>query len=402
MRRSLYAIAAAVLCSTAANAQQVYDDSTRVYYGSPVVVTGTREEMSRDYVPASISIVTSQELKSAGQVSLLDALSERVPGLFVAQRGIIGYGINGQAGTVSLRGLGGSPNTQVLVLIDGVPQFMGLFGHPLPDSYMAEDAERVEVVRGPASVLYGTNAMGGVINIITKKNRESGTLLKAAATYGSYNTQEYNLGIGYKAGGLDVLISGGHDQTDGHRPSSSFNTDNGYFNAGYVVNENLQIRLNGNINKFKTYDPGTVFSPLSDNWVSVLRTTGSVSINDNFVRFDGSLRLFYNYGEHKVYDGFHSLDRNVGVMLYQNFRPFDGSALTVGADYQHYGGSAVNSIDGLNYGRHYVDELGIYALVEQLFFDRLMLNAGARIEHSGVYGDELVPQLGADGLSQSP
>jgi outer membrane receptor for ferrienterochelin and colicin len=58
------------------------------------------------------------------------------------------------------------------MLIDGHPQFMGIMGHPLPDSYVASDAERVEVIRGPASILYGTNAMGGVINIITKSRQK--------------------------------------------------------------------------------------------------------------------------------------------------------------------------------------------------------------------------------------
>ncbi len=350
--------------------------------------------MSRNFVPASISVVTSKELKSSGQISLLDALSERVPDLFVAQRGVIGYGINSQAGTVTIRGLGGSPNTQVLVLIDGVPQFMGLFGHPLPDSYLSEDAERVEVIRGPASVLYGTNAMGGVINIITKKNRDDGTLLKAGATYGSFNTQEYSGGVGYRIGNLDILLSGDHDQTDGHRPNSRFNTSNGYLNAGYEVNDNFTLRVNGSINKFKTYDPGTIYSPLSNNWVDVLRSTSSISLNNNFTRFDGSLKLFYSYGDHSVYDGFHSLDRNVGAMLYQNFHPFEGSVLTLGTDYQHYGGNAVNDIADLNYGKHYVDEFGVYALVEQMFFNQVMLNTGARIEHSGVYGYEFVPQAG--------
>ena len=84
---------------------------------------------------------------------------------------------SGAAGGISIRGIGGSPNTQMLVLIDGHPQFMGLMGHPLPDAYVASDVERVEVVRGPASILYGTNAMGGVINIITRavyKRQEQG------------------------------------------------------------------------------------------------------------------------------------------------------------------------------------------------------------------------------------
>ncbi len=369
-------------------------DSAKVYYGRPVVVTGTQVEMSERYVPASISVVTSKELRSSGQISLLDALSQQVPGLFVARRGVIGYGINSQAGTITIRGLGGSPNTQVLVMIDGVPQFMGLFGHPLPDSYLSEDAERVEVIRGPASVLYGTNAMGGVINVITTKNRDTGTTLRAGASYGSFNTQEYNAGAGYGTGKLNILLSGDHDQTDGHRPNSGFNTNDGYLDAGYDMDDNFSLRLNGSINKFKTYDPGTIYSPLTNNWVDVLRSTGSISLDDRFSQFDGSLKLFYSYGDHRVYDGFHSLDRNLGAVLYQNFHPFEGSIFTAGAEYQYYGGSAVNNITGLNYGRHYVNEFGVYALVEQMFFSQIMLNAGVRVEHSTVYDNEFIPQAG--------
>ncbi|MCL5021024.1 MAG: TonB-dependent receptor [Bacteroidetes bacterium] len=394
MKKNYYAFAALTFYLSSAVAQVSNIDSNRVYYSRPVVVTGTRAEMSERFVPASISVITSKELKSSGQISLLDALSRQVPGLFVAQRGVIGYGINSQAGTITIRGLGGSPNTQVLVMIDGVPQFMGLFGHPLPDSYLSEDAEKIEAIRGPAGVLYGTNAMGGVINIITKKNTNNGTTVRVGASYGSFNTQEYNAGAGFGTGKLNILLSGDHDQTDGHRPNSTFNTNDGYLNAGYDINDNLSIRLNESINKFKTYDPGTIYSPFTNNWVDVLRSTSSLSLNDNFTQLDGSLKLFYSYGDHTVYDGFHSLDRNLGAVLYQNFHPLRGSIFTVGADYQHYGGSAVNNIIEFNYGMHYVNEFGAYLLVEQMFFNQIMLNAGARLEHSSVCGDELVPQAG--------
>ena len=394
MNEAVHSSWAFVLSFLTAFAQGSNSDSTKTYYGKPVVVTGTREAMSERLVPATISIVTEKDLKSTGQISLLDALSRRVPDLFVAQRGVIGYGINNQAGTITIRGLGGSPNTQVLVMIDGIPQFMGLFGHPLPDSYMSEDAERVEVVRGPASVLYGTNAMGGVINIITKKNNHTGTSLKAGMTFGSYDTQEYSAGAGFGMGKLKILISGDHDQTAGHRPNSSFNSNDGYLNAGYKIDDNFGLILNAVINRFNTYDPGTVYSPLANNWMNVLRSTSGISLNDEFSRFDGSLKLYYSYGDHSVYDGFYSLDRSVGAILYQNYHPSEGSVLTIGGDYRYFGGSAANDITMSNYGKHYENESGVYALVEQLLWSQVMLNAGARLEHSNVYGDELVPQTG--------
>ncbi len=137
-----------------------------------VVVTGTRVEVARKNVPLTISVISEDEIRQSSETALLPVLSERVPGVFVTERGVTGFGVaDGAAGNITVRGVGGSPNTQVLVLIDGSPQFMGIFGHPLPDAYVASDVERIEVIRGPASILYGTSAMGGVVNIITKKQK---------------------------------------------------------------------------------------------------------------------------------------------------------------------------------------------------------------------------------------
>ncbi len=100
---------------------------------------------------------------------------------------------------------GGSPNTQVLVLIDGHPQFMGIMGHPLPDAYVASDAEKIEIIRGPASILYGSNAMGGVINIITRKQKEDGLNANARLMYGSSNARKYMANAGFKKNKLNIF-----------------------------------------------------------------------------------------------------------------------------------------------------------------------------------------------------
>ena len=85
----------------------------------------------------------------------------------------MGYGVSdGAAGSMNLRGIGGAAG--MLILIDGHPQYMGLMGHPIADAYQSMLAERVEVLRGPASVLYGSNAMGGVVNIVTRKIQQDG------------------------------------------------------------------------------------------------------------------------------------------------------------------------------------------------------------------------------------
>ncbi|MDR2627385.1 MAG: TonB-dependent receptor plug domain-containing protein, partial [Dysgonamonadaceae bacterium] len=157
-----------------------------------VVVTGARAEVNRNNVPMTISVVNREEIEQSGESALLPALSGQVPSLFITERGITGFGVStGGTGGISLRGVGGSPTTEVLVLIDGHPQYMGVMGHHLPDAYVASDVERVEVIRGPASILYGSNAMGGVINIITRKQNKEGWNLNGRLMSGSYNTWKY-------------------------------------------------------------------------------------------------------------------------------------------------------------------------------------------------------------------
>ena len=137
-----------------------------------VVVTGSPVKVNRNSIPMAVSVIGREQLEESGASALLPVLNGKVPGLFVTERGVTGFGVAaGSAGQISIRGVGGSPTTGVLMLIDGHPQFMGIMGHPLPDAYVASDAERVEVIRGPASILYGSNAMGGVVNIITKKDQ---------------------------------------------------------------------------------------------------------------------------------------------------------------------------------------------------------------------------------------
>ena len=140
-----------------------------------VVVTGTRNEVDIRHLPMTVTVIGQQKLIEQNHQSILPAVMQQVPGLFVTSRAVMGYGVSGGgSGAINIRGIGGSPNTDVLVLIDGHPQYQGIFGHPISDSYQTMMTERVEVLRGPASVLYGSNAMGGVISIVTRSMKYSG------------------------------------------------------------------------------------------------------------------------------------------------------------------------------------------------------------------------------------
>ena len=160
-----------------------------------VVVSANKIHVNRNSVPLSISVIEREEIEASSESALLPVLSERVPGLFVTEKGITGFGVSeGAAGTVNIRGVG--QGNKVLMLFDGQPQWAGIFGHSLPDTYVASDVERVEVIRGPGALLYGSNAMGGVVNIITRQlEPDSGTIeIGETVVYGYYKQD----GISFK------------------------------------------------------------------------------------------------------------------------------------------------------------------------------------------------------------
>ena len=365
-----------------------------------VVVTGTHVKVSRNSVPMAVSVVNRAQIEESDESAILPILNGRVPGLFVTERGVTGFGVaQGSAGQISIRGIGGNPTTGVLMLIDGHPQYMGIFGHPLPDSYVASDVERVEVIRGPASVLYGSNAMGGVINIITKKQTNDGVHGNARLSYGSYNTQKYMGSVGFKKNKFSAFVSANHDQTDGHREHSDFKIDNGYIKLGYNFNEHFHASTDFSLAKFDTSDPGAdTLNAKPGNKIDILRGYGAFTLKNEFEKASGAVKLFYNFGEHEITDGFHSTDHNYGVNLYESFHLFDGNSITVGVDYMNYGGLAENvkamAGNGIVFADTTVSEFGTYVFMQHTFAEKLTLNAGLRFQNNSVYGEQWIPSAG--------
>ena len=365
------------------------------YFTEPIVVTGTRIETLRKHVPLTISLVSKEDINNTNIPQVFSLISSRVPGLFLTGRSNLGYGLaQGSAGQITLRGIGSNPNTQVLILLDGRPQLMGLMGHPLPDNYITSNAEKIEVVRGPCSFLYGSNAMGGVINIFTKREKENGYSFNLNQSYGTFGTLIGDAGIGFKKNKLDGYVSFTHQQSSGSRPYSEFNLNNGYLKTGYKINSNFDIIVDGNLTKFKTFDPGPKSKPLIDNWVDILRMNGGISIENKNKFTEGALKLIYNYGEHKIYDGFHSKDKDINLSFYQTLTKFKNLTISLGADYKYFGGTAENTKTGYSFGEHFVNEKGGYLHLQYLLLNKLSFNSGIRVENNSEFGNEIIPQFG--------
>jgi iron complex outermembrane receptor protein len=407
MKKTLHIIAALLSISTVAHAQ----DTTAVdaYRLNEVVVTANRAEVRRHNVPMSLTLVNRDELEQLSESNILPALSALVPGLFVTERGITGFGVGaGGGGNISLHGVGGASGGQILMLVDGQPQFMGIMGHTLPDTYVTSDVERVEIIRGPASLLYGTNAMGGALNVITRRQPADGRSAHAQAMYGSYNTQKYRLNGGIRRARFDAFASLNHDRTDGHRTNADFHITNGYARAGYRLTDHLNLSGDLILSQNRSHDPGETFAPITDHIADVLRGRASLTLDNNHRRSSGAIKLFYNFGNHEINDGYHagedprdfryrSTDYNLGASLYQTLRLLDGNMITLGLDYMQYGGHAWNRYLS---GREAdicdtsVYSLGAYAIIQQTLWQRLTLNAGLRYEHNQTFGPEYLPQAG--------
>lgn len=415
--RTILALCTGCLISAASLQAQTGKDSTQVarsYAINEVVVTGTRSETDVRHLPMTVSVVGRPQLEASQQASVLPVLNSQVPGFFSTSRGVMGYGVaTGASGQMSLRGIGGPaqaglPTTGLLVLIDGHPQYMGLMGHPIADAYQTMMAERVEVLRGPASVLYGSNAMGGVINIVTRKMQEDGVNTSINIGAGSYGTLQTEATNRIRKGRFSSTVTASYNRTDGHRADMGFEQYGGYAKLGYDFTDNWKLWGDVNITRFNATNPGSVSRPYIDNDQRITRGMTSFALENHYEKTSGALSFFYNWGDHWINDGyqpggkpldyrFNSNDQMLGVSWYQSLQLFKGNRVTVGADYFHFGGEAWNKFsDGHREtsADKSLNEVAGYVDFRQDIVIWLTLNAGARVDHHSQTGTEFIPQVG--------
>ncbi|HNC53134.1 MAG TPA: TonB-dependent receptor [Accumulibacter sp.] len=198
----------------------------------PIVVTATRQATRVNELNSDVSVVTREEIEQAGETTLAELLA-RQPGIqYVANGGV------GSNSSVFIRGA--SPN-QSIVLIDGQRISSATTGSAALSRIPIDQVERIEILRGPASSLYGADAIGGVIQIFTRSG-EGPMRVNASTGYGSYNTSDSTVGV---SGGTELLsysMQAGYTNTNGFntirdRNNISYNPDrDGYYNKNLSAN----------------------------------------------------------------------------------------------------------------------------------------------------------------------
>ena len=379
-----------------------------------IVVTGTRNAVDVRYLPMTVTVIDHSALAEQHQSNILPTVMQQVPGLMLTSRSMMGYGVStGAAGGINLRGISGGAG-QLLVLIDGHPQYQGIYGHPISDSYQTLMADRVEVLRGPASVLYGSNAMGGVLNIVTRSMHENGVKTDIDLGAGSYGTVQAEATNRVRSGKFNSTVSAQYNRTDNHRPRMGFEQYGGYMKLGYDFSSHWNAYVDANITHFNSSYPGAVSSPIygADQWIT--RGVVSAALENHFNRTSGALSVYSNFGRHKIDDGsadpsaptqrfFRSKDALTGVSWYQSAQLFEGNRVTVGLDYQHIYGHAyytskstgeVLDTPNKQSGRSYRNEVAGYVDFRQDILSWLTVDAGVRVDHHSITGTEWVPQAG--------
>lgn len=379
-----------------------------------VVVTGTRNAVDVRHLPMTVTVIGREKLTEQYQPSILPTVMQQVPGLMVTSRSMMGYGVStGAAGGINLRGITGGAG-QLLVLIDGHPQYNGVYGHPISDSYQTLMAERVEILRGPASVLYGSNAMGGVLNIVTRSMHEDGVKTSINLGAGSYGTIQTEASNQVRNGKFSSTVSAQYGRTDNHRPRMGFEQYGGYLKLGYDFTEHWNAYVDADITHFNSSYPGAVSNPLydADQWIT--RGVVSAALENHYNRTSGALSVYSNFGRHKIDDGtanpaqptqrfFRSKDALTGISWYQSAQLFEGNRLTVGVDYQHIYGKAyytskqtgeVLDTPNKQSGKSHRNEIAGYVDFRQDILKWLTIDAGLRIDHHSITGTEWIPQAG--------
>jgi vitamin B12 transporter len=253
----------ASLSIAAAPMMRAQESSTSPSESEAIVVTATRLDTPQEKSPASVSVIDSHEFEEKQIERAADALRE-VPGLSVVQTGA-----PGQLTSVFTRGLR-SEHTQVL--LDGIPINQGLQGAFDFADLTIDDIDRIEIVRGPQSTLYGPRALAGAIQLFTRIG-DGAPRFTLSAEAGSYGTFREAFASDGKIDQLDYSIAVSRLDTDNARPNNQYRNANAVADIGWSPDATLRLGSLFTYSLSDTGNPNSIFDPkpldnfLTERWL---------------------------------------------------------------------------------------------------------------------------------------
>lgn len=365
-----------------------------------MVVTASRVPTQKVDTPADISVITKEEIADQNYASASDAL-RAIPGV-----NVLGSGAKGSSMGQDKILLNG--DERVLVLVDGRRMNLGSSGNSSADWLPPVNAiERIEVLKGGGSALYGTDAVGGVINVIMKKGSDIGNHVTVKAAGGSWNAEQYAISAsGSTDSGLGLIVSAtkecrGEYKFKNANGKSQLLKNSGYDDTGVIVKLDQKVGEDNRI--------GVNFEHINAEGGSPFGYSGFGN-TDSHKRISNNVALRYDWNEssdergyvqvYKNYQHAHFrspvasrqsnfTDSTIGLEAQQNFKFSDTDELTVGLEY--YKTTVDNT--ALYNGERDINNKAIFAENRWEFAPSWQLNTGLRYDHHSKYGSEVTPKV---------
>lgn len=365
-----------------------------------MVVTASRVPTQKVDTPADISVITKEEIADQNYASASDAL-RAIPGV-----NVLGSGAKGSSMGQDKILLNG--DERVLVLVDGRRMNLGSSGNSSADWLPPVNAiERIEVLKGGGSALYGTDAVGGVINVIMKKGSDTGNHVTVKAAGGSWNAEQYAISAsGSTDSGLGLIVSATKERRGEYKfknanGKSQLLKNSGYDDTGVIVKLDQKVGEDNRI--------GVNFEHINAEGGSPFGYSGFGN-TDSHKRISNNVALRYDWNEssdergyvqvYKNYQHAHFrspvasrqsnfTDSTIGIEAQQNFKFSDTDEMTAGLEY--YKTTVDNN--ALYTGKRDINNKAIFAENRWEFAPTWQLNAGLRYDHHSKYGSEVTPKV---------
>jgi len=360
-----------------------------------VVIASKYSEIVLDSV-ASVEVITGEEIEGAQAKNLAEILSA-----------ISGLEINdyGDAGGIKSLSIRGSSAEQVLILLDGRPMNDPQTGQIDLGQIPANIIEKIEIYRGPASAVYGANALGGVINIITKKG-EGESRGKIKTSIGTYQTQDYEITYQGSSKDLNYLIFGKYFTTEGSRENSQMNEVNLLGKMNLSLDQQTSMDLTLQYNSYQRGVPGslTYLSPkaVQDDQNFNFNSSWQKKAEDKdifVVVYNNYHKLTYNDPDEWEYTGA-SIHKTNRTGLSFNCTDYDFSLNRERSEGQYiftWGVEVImDHVDSNEIGEHEILNSAVFTqgVWQPKDFNDLKMTLGTRYDYNQIYGGQLNPRLG--------
>ena len=356
-----------------------------------IVVTASRTEEDRAQVSRNVDITTGEDMERSQANGLAQALTD------ITSVNISDYGTLGATKTIRMRG---SSASQVLVLVDGRPVNNPRDGVAELSNIPMDDIEKVEVVHGPGSNLYGAGAMAGTVNIITKTPPIDGAETELYSSFGTFRTYTERFSHGARASKFGYILSGGYQSSEGYRENSEFDARDMNAKLEYNPDAENALTLNSGFYRSNSGAPGSAVSLDMDDRQENIKNyqdfNWSFKQDDSFVL---SMKAYQNY------DKLGFSENTAGSAFDTQGKKDIHTTKVRGCDLQmsrqffenYHGIFGVNYVGNFNdsttSAKHrYTVRAGYIENMLELFYG-LKLNFGARIDDYSNFGTEVNPSF---------